>query len=293
MHTSSSSRREVKSTRRVAGFRLWRWPSSRWSEMASLLQGMCRCRQLCDPRPLNMTIDHCAGCSAALLTNKELKTGWRGLLCVTCQAEANKPGGLLTEERLPTTPDEEEGGLAEAETSSIRAGDEIRERLRRQERECRPFRHLPHPELIYRIYQVDPLTCTCCGAQMKILAFITEPSVRSRRRLPPGPALTRDHRASAQEVGVWPGIRGAHADVRHRHRTMGGIRPRARRVFLRAPPRYVDGRGAFTGSQGYVDRDRSGRRSSQGRLGQWRAGRDQIQPRLPDALRNLRGGPVA
>jgi len=29
-------------------------------------------------------------------------------------------------------------------------------------------------ELIYRIYEVDPLTCTQCGAEMKILAFITE-----------------------------------------------------------------------------------------------------------------------
>jgi hypothetical protein len=29
-------------------------------------------------------------------------------------------------------------------------------------------------ELIYRIYEVDPLTCNQCGGQMKILAFITE-----------------------------------------------------------------------------------------------------------------------
>jgi hypothetical protein len=30
-------------------------------------------------------------------------------------------------------------------------------------------------ELIYRIYHVDPLTCTQCGGEMKILAFITDP----------------------------------------------------------------------------------------------------------------------
>jgi hypothetical protein len=30
-------------------------------------------------------------------------------------------------------------------------------------------------ELIYRIYQVDPLTCPQCGGEMKILAFITDP----------------------------------------------------------------------------------------------------------------------
>jgi len=35
-------------------------------------------------------------------------------------------------------------------------------------------------ELIYRIYEVDPLTCRRCGAQMKILAFITEPPVIRR-----------------------------------------------------------------------------------------------------------------
>ena len=48
-------------------------------------------------------------------------------------------------------------------------------------------------ELIYRIYEIDPLTCRQCGAPMKILAFITKPSVRrildhdarSRQRAPP------------------------------------------------------------------------------------------------------------
>ena len=35
-------------------------------------------------------------------------------------------------------------------------------------------------ELIYRIYEVDPLTCRRCGAQMKIVAFIIEPAVIRR-----------------------------------------------------------------------------------------------------------------
>src|SRR3990172_6675678 len=41
-----------------------------------------------------------------------------------------------------------------------------------------PRRVLPRrwAQLIYRIYQVDPLTCRC-GAKMRIVAFITEPSV--------------------------------------------------------------------------------------------------------------------
>ena len=59
-------------------------------------------------------------------------------------------------------------------------------------------------ELIFRIYEVDPLTCTRCGAPMKILAFITEPAVirtilahlnqkLSQQRAPPLPALPNIH----------------------------------------------------------------------------------------------------
>ena len=55
-------------------------------------------------------------------------------------------------------------------------------------------------ELIYKIYEVDPLTCRQCGNQMKIVAFITEPAVicrilahrkykASRQRAPPQPTL--------------------------------------------------------------------------------------------------------
>ena len=32
-------------------------------------------------------------------------------------------------------------------------------------------------QLIYRIYEVHPLTCDRCGGEMKILAFITEPGL--------------------------------------------------------------------------------------------------------------------
>ena len=57
-------------------------------------------------------------------------------------------------------------------------------------------------ELIYKIYHVDPLTCRC-GAQMKVVAFVTEPaSIRrflakknnnpSRQRAPPEPTLNRN-----------------------------------------------------------------------------------------------------
>ena len=55
-------------------------------------------------------------------------------------------------------------------------------------------------ELIYKIYHVDPLTCRC-GAQMKIVAFVTEPASigrilakrnnnPSRQRAPPNSTLT-------------------------------------------------------------------------------------------------------
>ena len=50
-------------------------------------------------------------------------------------------------------------------------------------------------ELIYRIYEVDPLSCPRCGARMKILAFIIDPKIirqildhldsRPRPRAPP------------------------------------------------------------------------------------------------------------
>ena len=35
-------------------------------------------------------------------------------------------------------------------------------------------------ELIYRVYEVDPLTCDRCGAEMKILALITDYEVIRR-----------------------------------------------------------------------------------------------------------------
>ncbi len=48
-------------------------------------------------------------------------------------------------------------------------------------------------ELIYKIYEVDPLTCRQCGTQMKIVAFITEPAVIRR-------ILARKHKASRQRA---------------------------------------------------------------------------------------------
>ena len=52
--------------------------------------------------------------------------------------------------------------------------------------------------LIYKIYEVDPLTCRQCGTQMKIVAFITEPAV-SRRIL-----AHRKHKASRQRAPPEP-----------------------------------------------------------------------------------------
>ena len=44
----------------------------------------------------------------------------------------------------------------------------------------RPAMRKRWAELIYRIYEVDPLTCRRCGEKMKIIAFITEPAVIRR-----------------------------------------------------------------------------------------------------------------
>jgi len=58
-------------------------------------------------------------------------------------------------------------------------------------------------ELIYKIYEVDPLTCRQCGEKMKIIAFITEPAVirrildhlerKARPRAPPEPSELNLH----------------------------------------------------------------------------------------------------
>jgi hypothetical protein len=37
-----------------------------------------------------------------------------------------------------------------------------------------PERLTDHPKLIRRVYEIDPLLCPFCGAEMKILAFITD-----------------------------------------------------------------------------------------------------------------------
>jgi hypothetical protein len=82
----------------------------------------------------------------------------------------------------------------------------VRSTLQRSHAPDEPPQHLPHRralskrwrELIYRIYDVDPLTCSHCGAEMKILAFITDPAAirkildhrqlkRPRQRAPPSP----------------------------------------------------------------------------------------------------------
>jgi len=54
-------------------------------------------------------------------------------------------------------------------------------------------------ELIFRIYEVDPLTCTRCGGRMKVIAFITDPGairailehrnkISTQPRAPPNPS---------------------------------------------------------------------------------------------------------
>ena len=64
--------------------------------------------------------------------------------------------------------------------------------------------------LIRRVYEVDPLVCPRCGAEMRVIAFITEPKVikrivdhlRRRDRPPRSPPPPRVHQTSSQ-----PGLR--------------------------------------------------------------------------------------
>ena len=88
----------------------------------------------------------------------------------------------------------------------------VRSTLRHSQAPAEPSQSLPPrralskrwAELIYRIYDVDPLTCSHCGGEMKILAFITEPAAiqkilrhrdqkRARPRAPPSHGKTTVH----------------------------------------------------------------------------------------------------
>jgi hypothetical protein len=44
----------------------------------------------------------------------------------------------------------------------------------------KPDADVEQPRHPYRIYEIDPLTCTRCGAPMKIRAFIIAPAVIQR-----------------------------------------------------------------------------------------------------------------
>ncbi|HVS01211.1 MAG TPA: transposase zinc-binding domain-containing protein, partial [Thermoanaerobaculia bacterium] len=69
--------------------------------------------------------------------------------------------------------------------------------------ERRRLRHL-WAQLIRRVYEVDPLLCRECGATMRILAFVLEPSVHPqdpRASRPQGPALRQGPTTRGGRIG--------------------------------------------------------------------------------------------
>jgi len=94
------------------------------------------------------------------------------------------------------------GAYANRSRSSMPHGHDSEQNKGEEEGEPAPAKRAVRKrwaELIYKIYNVDPLTCRC-GAQMKIVAFVTKPaSIRrilahrknnpSRQRAPPNPTL--------------------------------------------------------------------------------------------------------
>ncbi len=68
------------------------------------------------------------------------------------------------------------------------AGDTNRTPLRQDDDEFTRSARLTWAKLIHRVYEVDPLLCPFCGAEMKILAFIldfgTARAIRKSLKLP-------------------------------------------------------------------------------------------------------------
>ena len=69
-------------------------------------------------------------------------------------------------------------------------------------------------EMIRKIYEVDPLLCTSCGGQMRIIAFIQEPKVIDKiirhlrltfhaKRTPPPQTLQHELLIAAEESGEY------------------------------------------------------------------------------------------
>ena len=69
-----------------------------------------------------------------------------------------------------------------------------------------------------------------------------------------------EHREGARGARRDARRRRAHADVRHRHRALAGVRARPRRDLRRDPPLHDDGRGEPADRRPDAHRDRGGRR---------------------------------
>ncbi|CAA9367632.1 MAG: RidA/YER057c/UK114 superfamily, group 6, partial [uncultured Gemmatimonadetes bacterium] len=79
------------------------------------------------------------------------------------------------------------------------------------------------------------------------------------RRVRAGPPYAGEDRGCPGSRGRADAGRGAHPDVRHRHRALGGGRPGPRRGLRRHPAGHHDGAGRRPHRPRHAGRDRGGR----------------------------------
>jgi len=72
------------------------------------------------------------------------------------------------------------GLYTNAHRGKVRKADRVPVLLGMIEEEPRPVPSKGWAEMIRKVYEVDPLTCSKCGSRMKIVAFITKVSVVDR-----------------------------------------------------------------------------------------------------------------
>jgi hypothetical protein len=72
------------------------------------------------------------------------------------------------------------GLYANAHRGKVRKSEELAHKLIIMEEECPKIPRRGWAEMIRKVYEVDPLTCSQCGGQMKVIAFLTDFSVVDR-----------------------------------------------------------------------------------------------------------------
>ncbi len=70
--------------------------------------------------------------------------------------------------------------LANAHRGKVRKSEEGHHKLIIVEEQCPKIPRRGWPEMIRKVYEVDPLVCPKCRGEMKVIAFITDYSVIDR-----------------------------------------------------------------------------------------------------------------